>query len=165
MRVFRAATAPPSDGLRCGIIHGDANEQNLVVDATGGRITGLLDWGDCSWSWLAAEPAIAATYLMLLTMDQQPQADPLSVLRDFCKGYDGVLPLQRCERDALRALCCGRLVQSLSIGALSAAQHPANADYLLTTSTSGWALLERLLAITDAHFLQACGLEPRQAGA
>ena len=60
-------TAAPE--LRRSVIHGDANETNLLVDAADGRaarVTGLLDFGDCTHSILASEVAIATVYMLLL---------------------------------------------------------------------------------------------------
>lgn len=73
---FEAATTAAGTQLRLALIHSDANERNVLVDAAaaeqpaagaaaaaaapsaaaaGGLVTGLIDWGDASWQWLAAE--------------------------------------------------------------------------------------------------------------
>jgi hydroxylysine kinase len=58
--------------LSIGTIHGDYNEQNIIVSpCTSGlsqseyRLAGVLDFGDTSYSCLVFDLAIAMTYLML----------------------------------------------------------------------------------------------------
>ncbi|KAL4436619.1 hypothetical protein ABPG75_003758 [Micractinium tetrahymenae] len=181
-----AATAAAGDRLRCGIIHSDANERNVLVDeqaaaaaaaaADGAQaaaglgnsgaaadtgsssaagsgaplITGLLDWGDASWCWLAAEPAAAAVYIMLL---EAHTADPLPAAQAVLAGYEAELALEPAERAVLRTLCCARLAQSLSLGAYAAAREPSNAEYLLGTQRNGWRLLRMLWGLSDHQFL------------
>lgn len=129
-----------------------------VADGSGpALITGLLDWGDASWCWLAAEPAAAAVYMMLLEAHIE---DPLPAARALLAGYEAELPLEPAERDMLRILCCARLVQSLSLGAYAAAREPSNAEYLLGTQRNGWRLLRTLWALTDEQFLAALGPAP-----
>lgn len=53
------------------MIHGDFNEQNILVNknATTGeyKIAGIIDFGDTQYSCLLFEIAIALTYIMLIT--------------------------------------------------------------------------------------------------
>lgn len=52
------------------MIHGDFNEQNIIVSkASGGeyKIAGVIDFGDSQYSCLLFEIAIALTYMMLIT--------------------------------------------------------------------------------------------------
>lgn len=172
---FAAATAAAGDQLRLAIIHSDANERNVLVDAaaaaaaaaaeqqgagdtaaaaagTGGIITGLIDWNDSQWCWLAAEPANAALYMMLL---EHNIADPLPAAAALLAGYESEQALQAAEQRMLRTLCMGRLAQSLSMGAATAAAQPDNADYLLGTQRNGWRLLRLLWGMTDDAFLAA----------
>ena len=194
---FHAATSAAGGQLRRCIIHSDANERNVLVDAaaataasaaaadaaraeagaagaeagaaaaasigsSGGSsssslITGLIDWGDASWQWLAAEPAIAMAYAMLL---EHNAGDPLPAGAALLRGYERQLPLLPAERGALRALVMGRLAQSLSLGALAAAKEPGNAAYLLGTQKNGWRLLRLLWGTSDEQFLAAMPPSP-----
>ncbi|KDD77152.1 hypothetical protein H632_c7p0 [Helicosporidium sp. ATCC 50920] len=190
MAVFEAFKKDVEPRLRMSVIHSDANEANLLVDPVScTRITGILDWGDCSENYLVADCSTAALYLVLLLMDVTGQGredrpallealraslgrddareellrpeSPLHFLAPlvvFARAYHARLPLEAAEQLALRPLLAGRLVQSLSQGALAAAERPDNAAYVLTTARSGWALLELLLELSDAEFLQICGL-------
>lgn len=60
------------DQLEAGMIHGDFNEQNILVEATADgnwRIKAILDFGDSQYSCYLYELAIAVTYMMLLKRD------------------------------------------------------------------------------------------------
>lgn len=52
-----------------GIIHGDFNEQNVVVSALNGtpEIRGVLDFGDSQKGCYVYELAIAMTYMMIVS--------------------------------------------------------------------------------------------------
>ena len=201
VEAFHAATGAAGGQLRRCIIHSDANERNVLVDAPaaaqaaaaeaaaagaaeagaeggegiepaplagtgsagssggsgGSLITGLIDWGDASWQWLAAEPAIAMAYAMLL---EHNIGDPLPAGAALLRGYERELALLPAERRALRALVMGRLAQSLSLGALAAAKEPGNAAYLLGTQKNGWRLLRLLWDTSDEQFLAAMPPSP-----
>lgn len=52
------------------MIHGDFNEQNILVskNASGDfRVSGVIDYGDTQYSCLLFEISIALTYMMLVT--------------------------------------------------------------------------------------------------
>lgn len=52
-----------------------------------GEITGLIDWGDACHSWLVAEAAVAACYMMQLTVRQRPFHSAAALLvRDTAAG-------------------------------------------------------------------------------
>ena len=64
---FEREVVPALPGLRRQVIHGDANDHNVVVgDARElpRAVTGLLDLGDMHHGLLVAEPAIAAAYAL-----------------------------------------------------------------------------------------------------
>lgn len=159
MDQFRAAVGDGS-ALRQSLIHGDVNEQNLLVNQDETEVVGVLDFGDCSESWLVSEPAIAATYLMLLAFEQDDGrggAEPIERCAHFLRAYEAEMPLQEAEVAVFRELCLGRLVQSLMMGAISAAENPENAEYTLITARHGWRLLEVLLRYRGFHRLLGRG--------
>ena len=47
-----------------GYIHGDFNEQNIIVDSLSGDIRGLIDFGDSQKNPLVYDLAIAVMYMM-----------------------------------------------------------------------------------------------------
>src|SRR5262249_43059837 len=77
---WAAGAAPLLDALPRGLIHGDANDENVLVD--GNRVIGLIDFGDALENPIACELAIAATYAVL------DSADPLAAAADVVAGYD-----------------------------------------------------------------------------
>ncbi|KAJ1488397.1 hypothetical protein T484DRAFT_1783523 [Baffinella frigidus] len=50
---LRHVTAPPA------IIQNDANEANVLIDATRSRVTGIIDFGDCVHVLLTRERAVS----------------------------------------------------------------------------------------------------------
>ena len=62
---FEAAVAPSAGQLRSAVIHGDVNDQNVLVDAAGTRVLGVIDFGDMAHSWLVNEIAIATAYVLI----------------------------------------------------------------------------------------------------
>ena len=104
--VFRAVR-PRLDDLPWQFIHGDAHDENLLVQ--GDRVVGLIDFGDCCHNPTVGDLAICLTYLMMRG------DDPLAITRAILRGYESVRPLSRAERDVLYPLVCGRLAVSLCI--------------------------------------------------
>lgn len=122
-----------------GIIHGDFNEQNILVEKRGAdewRISGVIDFGDTSRSCYVFELAIAMAYMML-------QSGELSTGGLVLAGYGTVRTVPEPEREVLKLCVAARLCQSLVMGAYSHAQDPGNA-YLLSTQAAGWLVLEKL---------------------
>ena len=62
---FDTKVLPLAGSLRMGAIQNDANDQNVLIDTTvpGGRVQGLIDWGDMVMSWRVCEIAIAMAYV------------------------------------------------------------------------------------------------------
>ena len=130
-----------------GYIHGDPNEQNILVkregDGTGGDtpyvIAGILDFQDATYTHPLFDLALNVAYVML----QATTFDPLEVGGHILAGYTTVVDLPDLERALLRAAVAGRLVQSLVLGAYNYSLDPTN-GYLLTTARRGWHVLHVL---------------------
>ncbi|XP_030556679.1 hydroxylysine kinase [Drosophila novamexicana] len=126
------------------IIHGDYNEQNIVVNAPTAdterpdsyRVSGVIDFGDTSRSPLIFELGIAMSYMML-------QAKDLASGGIFLAGYTSIQSISAADRDYLKYCVAARLAQSLIMGAYTHTLHPSN-DYVLVTQAQGWLLLEQL---------------------
>jgi hypothetical protein len=130
---------PRLSSLRRSPIHNDANDHNVLVDETGSRVVGLLDFGDMVHSVTAHEAAVACTYSMF------GRDDPVSVLRAVVAGFDGTCRLTADELDAVPSLVLARLGASVAISAHQARLSPD--PYLRVSETPAWALLERLAAV------------------
>lgn len=69
---FKLKVLDHMDDFPQQMIHGDYNEQNIIVSKGSGgdyKIAGVIDFGDSQYSCLLFELAIALTYIMLITGD------------------------------------------------------------------------------------------------
>lgn len=139
---FETVVQPVATQLRQSCIHGDGNEQNVLVDDAATKVAGLLDFGDFHYSWTVNEAAIVAAYVAMLAPDA-----PVEAAAHVVGGYHSVNPLTEAEWTALPTLVMARIAQSLALGAFTAFQYPSNADYLLLTQQTGWAVLRVLLKV------------------
>jgi 4-aminobutyrate aminotransferase-like enzyme/Ser/Thr protein kinase RdoA (MazF antagonist) len=158
--MFRRQVLSVKNRLRSGVIHNDANDNNIVVTDNGPwdqQVIGLIDFGDMVHSWLVADLAIACAYAML----GQPR--PLDVAASIVKGYQSVMPLRPEEVQAIFSLICMRLSMSVCICAYQKSLEPDN-DYLSISERSAWELLEDLRKVPEnyAHYVfrDACDMEP-----
>ena len=131
-------------GLRHSVIHGDANDYNVLVRQ--GRVAGLLDFGDIVHSATACDLAIALAYAML------DKPDPLAAAFPVIRAYHARYPLTGAEAGALFSLTAARLCLSVCYAAHNA-QVKSGDDYQLVTAAPAWELLQRLDA-EPLHFLQ-----------
>ena len=78
-RHFAQETLPKLGGLRHAVIHGDANDYNVLVRDR--QVSGILDFGDMVYSVVAADVAIAAAYALL------DKPEPLAAIAAVVGGY------------------------------------------------------------------------------
>jgi hydroxylysine kinase len=135
---LRRDLGPRLPSLRRSIIHNDANDHNVLVDQTGSRVAGLLDFGDMVHSVTAQEAAVAGAYAML------GRDDPITVLSAIVRGFDAAFRLSADELDALPTLVIARLAASVSIAARQA--RLSEDPYLRVSEEPAWTLLARLAA-------------------
>lgn len=109
----------PSAELRRSVIHGDANDYNVLVDPESMTISGLIDFGDMVYSYTVGDLAIAIAYVVL------GEGDP----RDVIAGYRSEFGMLDEEREALWPLVRLRLAMSVCIAAHQMRQQPDN-EYL-----------------------------------
>jgi 4-aminobutyrate aminotransferase-like enzyme/Ser/Thr protein kinase RdoA (MazF antagonist) len=160
LALFEAEALPRLPELRAGVIHGDANDYNVLVSEPGTwprRVAGLIDFGDMHYTRVVCEPAVAAAYALL------GKADPLAVAARVVAGYHRANPLDEQEIALLFPLICARLAVSVTNSAIRKAEEPDD-PYVVVSEAPAWEALERLAAIHPrlAHytFRHACGLPP-----
>ncbi len=164
------------------LIHGDANDHNVLLSGTQdaqsraaehrpgsrsasraerrtatGRQIGLIDFGDLTYSWRVADPAIAAAYLAT------NQDDPVGAMGHLVAGYYAVSPLSEIELEVFPYLVAARLCVSLCHSELRSKTEPGD-TYQTISRVPGWNLLERLTRVHPRlityRLRNACGLEP-----
>ncbi len=154
---FETKIAPRLARVRAQVIHGDANDNNLLVDTpVGRRITGLIDFGDAIHSATIGELAVASAYAIL------DEAAPIDVAGRIAAAYHRVYPLQSEELDLMFDLIAMRLVTSVTLSASRRERVKDNA-YLNISEAPAWAMLERLRAmdpvLATGILRHACGFE------
>jgi Ser/Thr protein kinase RdoA (MazF antagonist) len=123
--------------LRTGVIHGDANDHNVL--AAPHRMTGLLDFGDMVHSAIVCDLAVALAYAML------GERDPLAAAGAVIRGYHRRNPLTPAEQLALDVLVRARLAASLCYAAHNRIRAPDD-PYQVVSEAGVRALFERLEA-------------------
>jgi Ser/Thr protein kinase RdoA (MazF antagonist) len=119
--VFRVDTDLTDMNLRRSVIHGDANDYNVLVERE--TVVGLIDFGDIVYSYTVGDLAIAVAYVVL------GKADPYAAAAPVIEGYREEFELTKHELDALWPLVRLRLCMSVCIAAHQQAQDPQN-EYL-----------------------------------
>lgn len=157
---YECEVVPRASRLRRGVIYGDANDYNVLVQWPEGVAqprVGIVDFGDMHVGWIVSEPAIAAAYALL------GQPAPLAVMAGVVAGFNRAFALNQDEVAALFPLVGMRLAVSVVNSALRKQVRPDD-PYVTVSETPAWAALERLDAIHPRFALallrHACGLEP-----
>jgi 4-aminobutyrate aminotransferase-like enzyme/Ser/Thr protein kinase RdoA (MazF antagonist) len=133
---FEARVLPEWERLRAQVVHGDFNLDNLLLDEQG-RVTGILDFGDCCHSAVAADVAVAlASFLR-----GRPLEDAFGTARIALDGFSSRVPLEPLELDLLGDLVAARLAAIVSISAWRTRRFPENAGYIEAWDDDSWRLL------------------------
>lgn len=168
----REEVVPLLPRLPKSLIHGDANDYNVVVERgeNGERekgenvvLKGLIDFGDMVYTARIHELSVALTYGL---MDRE---DFWEVLREMVLGYHSVLPLTEEEAGVLYYLVPARLATSLIHATLNHQKDPANAYHQISAEPAR-RLIRKWLTINPLLFTNrvkvACGmadpLDPEQ---
>jgi len=125
--------------LRRSVIHGDANDYNVLIDPQRMEVVGLLDFGDMVYSYTVGNVAIAIAYVVL------DKADPREAAKKVIEGYRSEFPLLDNELEALWPLVLMRLCMSVCLAAYQQRQRPEN-EYLQISQRAIEENLPRLLA-------------------
>lgn len=136
---YEERVLPEWERLRGQVVHGDFNLDNLLLDERS-RVTGILDFGDCCHTALAADVAVSlASFLR-----GRPSEDAFRVARIALDGFASRLPLEPLELELLGDLVAARLAAIVSISAWRSGRFPENAAYIEAWDDDSWRLLELL---------------------
>jgi len=135
---FEKNILPKLKHLRKTVVHGDANEQNLLVAVDRpAKIAGLIDFGDTQRATHINDLAITLAYALLGEDDFE------SVARQIIKGYTEVFSLEPGELEVLFDLMAMRLIQSIILTSNSAKKFPDN-KYIVSSQKPARELLKKL---------------------
>ncbi len=152
-----ARVQPRLAALRGAVLHQDANDNNLVVDADARQVTGLIDFGDITYGRQVNELAVTLAYALLDCTDVYATARPLIA------AYAAVFPLTGDEAGVLFDLVAARLAASVCISSHRGRTNPDNA-YLTISQAPALRMLDRLdrtnPAFLSAFARHAAGLDP-----
>jgi len=150
---FDSEVVPRWPKLRAQVVHGDLTLGNVLLDDRG-RITAIVDFGDCGYTAQVADFAVALASLIR----GRDEADLFRCARIAVDGYASRLPLEPEELAVLGDLVAARLAMIVAISAWRVRRYPENAEYIQLEDDDSWALLrffDRIGADTVAHELGA----------
>jgi 4-aminobutyrate aminotransferase-like enzyme/Ser/Thr protein kinase RdoA (MazF antagonist) len=132
---------PRLRGLRSQAIHGDCHAANLLVDADGQSICGILDFGDMIHAPLILEPAVAMSEL--LTEAVAPLDSVAAVLHGYAQGH----ALQAAEVELLYDIVTARHAITVLVHAWRRHHDPPGARVLEEASAQAARSLHDLLRL------------------
>ncbi len=143
--------------LRQSVIHGDANDHNLVVspaaDETPSKVA-LIDFGDALLTQTINEVAIALAYALFEVRD------PIRAAVDLVAAFHEQTPLEEKELEVLPSLVSMRLATSVTQAALNSSLRPDD-PYLTVSVPPALDLLKKLETLPRGLFhyslRKACG--------
>jgi 4-aminobutyrate aminotransferase-like enzyme/Ser/Thr protein kinase RdoA (MazF antagonist) len=148
---YESVVTPLWPSLRAQVIHTDLCASNVLVDDAG-QVTGIIDFGDASWTALAVDLAS----VLETVVDGRTGEDFFRACRLLIDGYEKVTPLEQDERAILGELLAARMsvavVVPASREALYEEQDPVwdnlqerGADALRLLHATGWDEIQRQL--------------------
>ncbi|MCB2094117.1 MAG: aminotransferase class III-fold pyridoxal phosphate-dependent enzyme [Rhodobacteraceae bacterium] len=142
--------APRLAGLRASVLHQDANDNNVIVDAHNpDRVIGLIDFGDMAFGRTINELAITLAYAIL------DAEDLYAAIRAVIEGFTARFPITEAEAEIVYDLMRMRLAASVCVSSHQGRQHPDN-PYLLISQAPAFRTLERLDAIDTGFMIALC---------
>jgi hydroxylysine kinase len=155
---FDAVVRPALAGVPTQVIHTDFHGENLLTG--GGRIVGVLDFGDALAGPVAMDVGIAACYQLGC---DGPGGDLLAPALDVVAGYHAVDPLSVADLDLVAEFIVARVAARIIVSQANAAREPANSGYLLRRTPQAVAHLAALRALPPVEIGRrlraACRLE------
>ncbi len=150
---FEAIVQPALHRLDHGPIHGDLNDDNILISDN--RVAGILDFGDCLDNPLVCDLAIALAYH---TLDEP---DPLTAGAKIVRGYHQVRPLTTLETELLFPLMCARLAVSVLISSRRRQIDPGREAWFVSEERA-WKKLEYFSAFSPVAAARTLASEVSQ---
>jgi hydroxylysine kinase len=155
---FDAVVAPALASAATQVIHTDFHGENLLTG--GGRVTGILDFGDALAGPVAMDVGVAACYQLGA---RGPDRDLLAPALDVVAGYHAVGPLCGADLDLVAEFMVARVAARIIVSQANAVRQPANGGYLLRRTPQAVAHLAALRALPSdeigSRLRAACQLE------
>jgi hydroxylysine kinase len=155
---FDAVLRPALASVATQVIHTDFHGENLLAE--GGRVTGILDFGDALDGPVAMDVGVAACYQLGA---RGPDGDLLAPALDVVASYHAVDPLSAADLDLVAEFIVARVAARIIVSQWNAAREPANSGYLLRRTPQAVAHLAALRALPSdeigRRLRAACHLE------
>ncbi len=129
---MQAMAALDLKGCPCGVLHGDFNDENVLVE--GEQVVGIVDFGDALIGAYVQDLAIAMAYAV-----QQVGVD-LQRAGVFVRSYQATRPLNQFEQRALPVLVAARLATSVCVAAARRRQDPSHPTWFAHVESTSQAL-------------------------
>jgi hydroxylysine kinase len=155
---FDAVVRPALASVPVQVIHTDFHGENLLTD--GGRVTGILDFGDALAGPVAMDVGQAACYQLGAC---GPGGDLLAPALDVVVGYHAVDPLSDADLGLVAEFIVARVAARIIVSQANAVREPANSGYLLRRTPQAVSHLAALRALPSDEIGRrlrgACHLE------
>ena len=137
LNLFNNEVLSHDDHLKKAIIHNDGNDHNIIIN-TNGKISGIIDYGDMTYSYRASEPAVCMAYVAI------EEENPFPFIASILKGYNEVNPLNKYELNSIIYLMCIRLCISITMAVYRKKLFPKN-EYLIVSEMKSRKFLKNML--------------------
>jgi len=150
------ARQPTFSELRKGVVHNDANDNNIVVSEAlvNPKVRTIIDYGDACHTQIINDVAVVCAYAIMNLND------PLDAALPIVRGYHNQFPLSEEELEHLFWCIAMRLVISVTKSAINKVGEPDN-QYLQVSEKPAWDVLEKWKEINPEfalyNFRWACG--------
>ncbi len=131
------------DELPAGLVHGDVNDENVLVDDE--RVVGLLDFGDALENPFVCDLAIALSYVV----QHAPAGERLAAAATVVASYHGERELSAAELDVLFPLVLARLAVTLCMCEARRRIDPERVTWFVSEAPAV-AALDELSALSPA---------------
>lgn len=139
---FEAVVVPVWPTLRAQVVHSDFTIDNALVDDDG-RITGIVDFGDMSYSAMAID---LASVIDSLANGRDPD-ELFRVSRLVLDGYQRITPLEPAELAIMGELIAARSAVTIAISSWRAARGLEDAEFAERYNDSAEAIVRAILAV------------------